>query len=70
MKWLLNIHLIKVHEIDWLKRKILHPFTQQNEMNTISIYFQKILQKGVLCPNEDKICDIFEMDVGFYNIGI
>lgn len=62
--------MIKVHQIDWSKRKCINPMTPNVEMNTVFIYFRKRLEDAVLCPNKDKIDNIFKKAVNFYNINI
>lgn len=61
---------IKVYEINWGKKKMTHPITPDEEMNSISLYFQKNLRYKVSCPNDDEINNFFRKAIDYFNINI
>lgn len=62
--------LLKVHVIDWQKKKIINPFIKDEEMNKISLYFERNLKEEKIYPDEKGIYDLFKKAIDFYNKNI
>lgn len=61
---------LKVHVIDWQEKKMINHLTKDEEMNKVSLYFEKKLEDEVLCPDDDRINQLFKKAIDFFNINI
>lgn len=61
---------LKIFIVNWKKKRDFNPYTPDEEMNTIYLFFDGNEIEKMYCPNHLKINQLFEKAVNYYNQNI